>query len=254
MLLVVKSASLDRFIVRLDNDHMEKDIHEIQGSILKGLLLRETARFSELNTDNISSDQFTFHLRQLTEQRIIEKTQEGFYKLTVSGKEYANRFDIDSDRVKIEKQAKQSVLVIATRTNNGKREYLMQTRLKQPFFGFRGFITGKMRLGESVFDTAKRELTEETGLNISDVEHLMTYHEKIFSIEKDLLEDKYFFIFLAEEPKGDLIHSFQGGKNEWISEESSTDGNIFYDIVDLFSMIKNKKTGLLEKDYFVEKY
>jgi len=233
---------------------MEKNIHEIQGSILKGLLLREEARFSELNTDNVPSDQFTFHLKQLTEQRIIEKTQEGLYRLTVSGKEYANRFDIDSGPIQIEKQAKLSVLVIASRINDGKREYAMQTRLKQPFFGYRGFITGKMRMGESVFDTAARELMEETGLIASSLEHITIYHERIFSVEKELLEDKYFFIFLAEDPKGDLISDFQGGKNEWVAEEKAVDGNIFYDIADLLSLIKDKKSGLLEKDYFVEKY
>jgi 8-oxo-dGTP pyrophosphatase MutT (NUDIX family) len=233
---------------------MEKNIHEIQGSILKGLLLREEARFSELNTDNVSSDQFAFHLKQLTEQRIIEKTQEGLYRLTVTGKEYANRFDIDSGPIQIEKQAKLSVLVIASRINDGKREYAMQTRLKQPFFGYRGFITGKMRMGESVFDTAARELMEETGLIASSLEHITIYHERIFSVEKELLEDKYFFIFLAEDPKGDLISDFQGGKNEWVAEENAALGNIFYDIADLLSLIKNKNPGLLEKDYFVEKY
>jgi 8-oxo-dGTP pyrophosphatase MutT (NUDIX family) len=233
---------------------MGKDIHDIQGAILKGLLLRETARFSELNVDNVSSDQFTFHLKQLTEQRIIEKTQEGLYRLTVTGKEYANRFDIDSGPIQIEKQAKLSVMVIASRINDGKREYAMQTRLKQPFFGYRGFITGKMRMGESVFDTAARELTEETGLMSSSLEHITIYHERIFSLEKKLLEDKYFFIFLAEDPEGDLISDFQGGKNEWVPEEKALDGNIFYDIADLLALIKNKNSGLLEKDYFVERY
>lgn len=233
---------------------MEKDIHGIQGLILRGLLLKETARFSELNTENISSDQFAFHLKQLTDQGIIAKTQEGLYRLTVSGKEYANRFDIDSGRIKIEKQAKLSVLIIATQTNNGRREYLMQTRLKQPFFGFRGFITGKIKMGESVFDAAARELTEETGLSSSSLEHITIYHEKIFSVERELLEDKYFFVFLASDPEGNLINDFQGGSNEWISEERAIDGNVFYDIADLLSLIKNKNSGLSEKDYSVEKY
>jgi 8-oxo-dGTP pyrophosphatase MutT (NUDIX family) len=233
---------------------MEKDIHKIQGLILRELLLKETARFSELNIDNASSDQFTFHLKQLTDRGIIVKTQEGLYRLTVFGKEYANRFDIDSDRVKIEKQAKLSVLTIATRMNNEGKEYLMQTRLKQPFFGFRGFITGKIKMGESVFDTAARELTEETGLSASNLEHIKVYHEKIFSIEKELLEDKYFFIFLTENPKGDLVTNFQGGMNEWIPEEKVVVGNAFYDIADLLALIEDKNPGLSEKDYFVEKY
>ncbi len=233
---------------------MGENIHEIQGLILKEMLLRETARFSELNIDNVSSDQFTFHLKQLADRGIIEKTKEGLYKLTASGKEYANRFDIDSDQIKIEKQAKLSVLVVATQIKNEKKEYLMQTRLKQPFFGFRGFITGKTKIGESVFDTAGRELTEETGLTALSLEHIMIYHERIFSVQKELLEDKYFFIFLAEDTKGDLISDFQGGKNEWVAETEVVNGNIFYDIADLMTLIKDRNSGLLEKDYFVEKY
>lgn len=122
---------------------MDKEIHEIQASILKELLFRELSHFSELNREKIPSDQFAFHLKQLVDQGIAEKTEEGLYRLTVKGKEYANRFDVDSGPAKIEKQAKLSALVIAIRDGKEGTEYLMQTRSKHPFFGFRGFHNGK---------------------------------------------------------------------------------------------------------------
>ncbi len=233
---------------------MTKDIHEIQASILKELLLKKKARFSELNTANISTDQFTFHLRQLMEQGIAEKTGEGLYQLTVRGKEYANRFDIDSGPVvKFEHQAKIGVLVIATRENGGKKEYLMQERRKEPFFGFRGFITGKVKIGESIAETARRELEEETGLS-AECEPKAVYHERIFSKDGGLLEDKNFFIFAASNPAGDLVTEFSGGKNTWVAERDVLKGNIFYDIADLLDLVAASRCTFSERSYTVNEY
>jgi len=232
---------------------MDKNIHEIQGGILKSLLLHETARFSDMNTNGVSSDQFTFHVKQLMTNGIIEKTAEGLYRLTIAGKDYASRFDIDSGPVKIEKQAKLSVLVVVIRESNRKKEYLMQTRLKQPFFGFRGFVTGKIKIGESVPETAARELEEETGIHAS-LEQKAIYHERIYSKDNHLLEDKYFYIFLGQDPTGNLLTEFEGGENRWTSEAEILKGNIFYDIADLLNLAHAKDFAFSEKSYTVDKY
>jgi 8-oxo-dGTP pyrophosphatase MutT (NUDIX family) len=72
----------------------------------------------------------------------------------------------------------------------------MQKRLKEPYFGFYGFITGKVKLGKKIFETAKREFKEETGysasLTLTGIEHKMDFSEK-----DNLLEDK-FFSFLKQ--------------------------------------------------------
>jgi ADP-ribose pyrophosphatase YjhB (NUDIX family) len=232
---------------------MEKNIHQIQGEILKALLLKETARFSELNLRKIPSDQLTFHVKHLMEAGVVEKTSEGFYRLTVSGKDYASRFDIDSGPIKMEKQAKLGALVVISRGAGKKREYLMQTRLKQPFFGFRGFITGKVKWGESVADTAERELEEETGLQTT-LNHKAIIHERIFSQANELLEDKYFYIFCGENPEGELLTDFEGGRNGWFPEAEVLAGNIFYDIKDLLKLANGGKFMFSEKSYVVEKF
>lgn len=232
---------------------MGKPIHPIQANILKELLLKESARFSEINQEQIPSDQFTFHLKQLSEAGIIEKDERGNYKLTISGKEYANRHDIDSQEVKLEKQAKLSVVVIPTRLNNGEREYAMQTRLKQPYYGFRGFVTGKIKYGEAAAEAAERELLEEMGLQGNLIQKSV-YHERVYSVEQQLLEDKYFFLFLAENVEGDLIQEFPGGKNDWCAEDDCLRGNVFYDIADLLNLTQQNSTEFLEKSYVVENF
>lgn len=232
---------------------MSKPIHPIQANILKELLLKESARFTEINSEQISSDQFTFHLKQLIETGIIEKNGDGNYKLTVSGKEYANRHDIDSQEVKLEKQAKLTVLVIPTRINSGKREYAMQTRLKQPFYGYRGFVTGKIKYGETAVDAAERELLEEMGLRGNLIQKTV-YHERIYSTEQKLLEDKYFFLFLADNADGELIREYPGGKSDWVAEDDCLKGNVFYDISDLLKLTQQNSTEFLEKSYAVENF
>lgn len=232
---------------------MTKDIHNIQGEILKRLLLSETARFSELKPEKVSSDQFTFHIKRLVEEGIILKKEDGLYELTIPGKDYANRFDIDSGHVKHEKQAKLGVLIIGIRQTPQGKEYLMQERLKQPFFGFRGFVTGKIKIGESVVEAATREFEEETGLS-GDVDHKSVYHERIYNEEGELLEDKYFFICTVTNPTGELIANLEEGKNQWFPEAQVLEGNIFYDISDLLALTEPGAPIFSEKEYVVKKY
>lgn len=232
---------------------MHKEIHPIQATLLKNLLLSESARFSELKPEEVPSDQFTFHLKQLIELGIVEKTEGGSYQLSLGGKEYANRFDTDSGVVKTEKQAKLSIIVIAYRDRDGVREYVMQERLKHPFFGFSGFIAGKIKIGESVLETAARELMEETGL-AGAIRHNSIYHERIYSTSGDLLEDKYFFICTAQITKGELQTEFEGGRNAWIPKKETLDGNIFYDIADLLALTEENAPAFSEHSYTVEKY
>ena len=75
------------------------EVHPIQSSILIVLLSKLEARFSQLNKLQVPSDQFNFHLKALIANKLVEKTTKGLYKLTNSGKEFANRFDTDNKEI-----------------------------------------------------------------------------------------------------------------------------------------------------------
>ena len=115
----------------------EVKLHSVQAKILRELLFKPQARFSELNLTELTNDHFTFHVNQLLEIGLIEKVDKK-YTLTTIGKEFANR--MDTDTAKLERQAKTAVLVICVRKNRSKTECLVQQRLKQPFYGFYGFV------------------------------------------------------------------------------------------------------------------
>ncbi len=187
-------------------------MHPAQVAILHALLFRPSAGFAELQKASaLSSDHFNFHLKKMIEQTLIKKNSDSHYVLTTAGKEYANRFDTDA-RV-VERQPKVAVLLAI---ENDKGQWLCQQRLKQPFYGFWGRPTGKIRYGETILEGAARELMEETSLTAT-LEFKGTYHKLDFTKEGKLLEDKIFFIVHGTDPRGTLAREFEGGRNEWLS-------------------------------------
>lgn len=191
----------------------EANAHETQMKILRTLLLSPSANFAALqkNTD-LGSDHFNFHIKKLVEVGYIEKRDDGHYALTRTGKEYANRMDTDENV--IEKQPKLSVVLIV---ENGDGKFLAQERLKQPYYGFWGRPTGKIRWGEKLLDAAARELMEETGLT-ADLRSAGLYHKMDYDRDSgDLLEDKYFCVVYGKNPRGTLIESDEGHNNVWLT-------------------------------------
>ncbi len=195
----------------------EVDVHPVQISILRELLFHPSLPFSRLQKETkLESDHFKFHSKRLLELGYIGKTGSGQYSLTILGKEYANKLDTDSNTV--ERQAKTAALLVVIRqSDQGTTEILIQQRLKQPFFGFWGRPTGKIRWGETIIEGAKRELLEETGLT-ADCEVKGVYHKIDLQTEDDsLLEDKIFYAVVCTNTQGVLLESFEGGKNAWMT-------------------------------------
>lgn len=193
---------------------MNKDIHEVQATILKELLLNNGTNFSSLNQLGLSNDHFTFHLKKLVFEGLIEK-KEKLYFLTQKGKEICSSFDIEF--LKFERQAGPSVFVSAKKIIDGKVFYLIHERLKEPFWGDFGFVNGKIRFGESTIDAAKREFLEETGLT-GAFKSLGVQHKRSGSNESKIILDNFFFLYIVEDPKGKMKDT-QTGKNFWKTKE-----------------------------------
>lgn len=234
---------------------LEIELHEAQGKILKTLLLNPKARFSDLNkSTKLSSDHFNFHIKRLVDVELLEKDNEGNYLLTKIGKEFANRMDTDSGQ--LEKQAKTSINLGCIREVNGKREYLAQQRLKNPYYGYWGFVGGKVRWGETIFEAASRELLEETGLSgefrLVGIKHKMDYED---SRKTKMLEDKFFYVVAAFNLTGDLKEEFEGGRNKWVTkEEFLAFENLFDGIDDTIKLHEEAKLSFVEKKFVVSGY
>jgi ADP-ribose pyrophosphatase YjhB (NUDIX family) len=192
-------------------------IHDAQTAILRELLFKPIAGYAQMQKPTgLNSDHFNFHIQKLIEIGYVEKIARGQYRLTIKGKEHANKLDTDNNT--IERQPKVAVQLIVEKKIDGKTHYIMQERLKQPYYGFWGYPTGKIRWGETIVECAERELLEETGLT-ADFKICGLHHEIVYQQENnDLLEDKMFFIIHCTNIKGVLKDEFEGGRNKWLSK------------------------------------
>lgn len=192
------------------------DAHEAQMKLLKQLLLSSTSKFSVLTkATDLTSDHANFHIKQLIDAGFVEHVPKtyGEYRLTVKGKEYANR--MDTDETVMEKQPKLSVVLDII---NADGKHLQQQRLKQPYYGYWGRPTGKIRWGETMLEAAARELMEETGLE-ADLAVLGFYHKLDYDADGNFLEDKYFCVVRGINPRGELLVESDGQRNEWLTNE-----------------------------------
>jgi len=230
---------------------MENKIHEYQISILRELLFKPNARFRDFKKVDIPNDHFSFHLRQLLVSKLVVK-EGGRYTLSVSGKEFANR--MDTDALQLERQAKLGVALHPIRKRNGNIEYLVHRRLKEPFFGWYGSFTGKIRWGENPLKTAKRELKEESGLTGKfTLKAIVHYHH----IHKDgkFLEDKYLWVYKVENLNGKFNSKVEEGENIWMSEGKYRKlKNVFAMIDEVKMVLADTNLKYIEKIEYVDKY
>ena len=229
----------------------ETDVHAIQLLVLRKLLFAKSAGFAQLQRDSgVSSDHFTFHLKKLVSEGLIEKGDDA-YSLTHRGKEYANRLDTDDNT--IEKQPKISIAITLERVGeDGQREFLFQQRKKNPYFDFWGRVGGKMRWGETVIEAAERELLEETGLR-ADLEYRLLYHKRDYDkATGKLLEDKIFLCVYGNSYEGELIEAFEGGVNRWMTHEEFERQEKRFKSVDEFKELIDAGEPFAERNFYYD--
>lgn len=230
---------------------MELQIHDFQTSILRELLFNPGARFRDLNKVDVTNDHFSFHINRLVELGLVAK-ENGKYFLTTEGKEFANR--MDTDLLKLERQGKIAIAIHAVRNKNGKTEYLVHRRLKEPFYGWYGSHSGKVRWGETPLECAKREFLEETGLSGNfTLRGIVHYHH--FHKDGRLLEDKYFWVFRVDDVVGELKEKVPEGENIWMTEnEFRKLKNTFSTFDEMAEVIGSKSLVYIDRKRFVEEY
>ncbi len=193
----------------------EAQIHPAQTKILRELLFIPSCNFAKLQkVSGLESDHAKFHIKRLVELGYVDKLN-GKYILSIKGKEYANKLDTDAGV--IERQPKIAVMLVVERIHNGDIQYLLQERTKHPYYGYWGPPTGKVRWGETIIQTAQRELKEETGL-FGDFEFRGVNHEiVVHDTTGEVVEDKIFNLMFCNNSHGKLIERFDGGNNKWRS-------------------------------------
>jgi len=223
-------------------------LHRTQLSILHSLRHTQSERFSDLmRPTNHTSDTFKFHLQKLIKLGYVTKLSDGQYVLTISGKEFANNLDKTSRTS--QKQPKLSVLVVASQIDSHDiKRYLFQKRLRNPYWGFWGLISGPIRWGVTPEEAAAHELLKQTGLTAT-FRVKCFYRKQDYVVHSDtLLEDKQFIIVEASNIQGEVSNAWYGGHNDWLSiSELEQHDKFFCDTSSTIRMLDNGETYQLVK-------
>jgi ADP-ribose pyrophosphatase YjhB (NUDIX family) len=227
------------------------DINKIQAHILRQLFTHETLRFSAINTDDIPSDQLSYHLRQLTKYELIEKNPDNQYKLSVKGRSFAIRMDTPSN--KLVEQGILACRILLSRQHNGQKQYLMQKRRKVPYYGYFSEPGGKIIFGEDIITSAKRSMQTETGLVCDMTICGLTHFKDIY--EEQIVQDKFFFVIQATQPVGDLLPYGPTGENVWMTlSEITHNSKTHKGVMDMIAMSEGRNRWFLEATHSIEEY
>lgn len=139
-----------------NNDMLE---HHIQREIVYRLAFAKSLRFSELKPDHLENKSFDYHLKIAIRDGLIAKNENGEYELTSEGKRVGKGALKNSSRFL---DRAYSVLFLAIKSGDS---YLLYRRKTQPMLGGVGFMHAQPNIDETICETAKRVLTEQTGLS-----------------------------------------------------------------------------------------
>ena len=142
---------------------IQKFDHHIQADIFAKLRHSKKLRYKDLKNPELEPSQFMYHLKNLMAQKLVEKTDDGYYQLAKKGVELAQHFSSALGNLN---EAPLSYTLLFIRSEKGR--WFVLRRNKQPHIGKLACISGKIRMDETLLQAAKREAKAFTGQSWED--------------------------------------------------------------------------------------
>ncbi len=183
---------------------------------------------------DIRSNLLNYHLKIMIEEGLLGKVEE-MYCLTKEGETIIPFYAHLTNKEK-------GSLVISAVAIRRKGKICLLKRSKRPYQGYWGMIGGKVRLEESIEETATREALEETGLKCEFKRVVSVLHERV----KDSGSVKHsFVIFFCEvEAKSDELVETDEGEVKWFPINSLPKDIIPSDRLMIEKLLKTRKSNI----------
>ena len=133
--------------------------HDIQKYILSYLTYHAVAKFSDLQPPKVKTNLFSYHLKLLIKNDMIEHADDG-YRLTILGLAYIDRLNDDGEFA-----YHQPKMVTMFVIQNGDGGILLERRTKQPYIDTWTLPNGKLSIDDvSLHDAAVHEIRAKLGI------------------------------------------------------------------------------------------
>jgi len=172
--------------------------HHIQKNIIYQLAFADSMKFSELKPADIESKLFTYHLKKAIVLGLVEKKEDGTYRLSPEGRRVGKGALLKDSRMI---NRAYSIIIMAVRREiDG--AWLLSKRNTQPLIGLSGFMQSQPLPGVSSLRLASDSLYEKTGLR-GDFEFASS---GLYTIIKDDRLESYihFTLLFCEKAAGEL--------------------------------------------------
>ncbi len=209
-------------------------MHYIQNFVLRQLTLNEAQKYSQIKPADTEGNLFMYHLKQLMKQGLVIK-QAQTYALTPSGQQFVDRLSLRDMSPRI--QPKIVTLLVC---RNGVGEYLLYKRRREPFNGLIGLPYGKIHLGETVSEAARRELNEKTGLT-AFLTHAGDLYWTVYAGEK-LQTQMLCHVFAGSHAIGNLKTKSDIGECFWSRLDAISPDRLMPGIADILKLTQASKT------------
>lgn len=214
-------------------------MHRYQHEILCRLADLGSSRYAALKPVTLEGNVFVYHLKALLKQHLVQK--EGLnYSLSAQGLEYVDRLSTTMRHPRI-----QPKIVTLTACRNGRGEWLMYRRAREPFRGRVGFPYGKIHLGEGVQQAAERELFDKTGLKAAAV-HLGEAYIAAYK-KKELISHMLCHVFLAQNVEGTPYPESSIGECFWAKAQAVPENERFPGFSQLLELVEQGKPFPLQE-------
>ena len=219
--------------------------HELERKIILKLIHTPTAGFNELWGKEGESNTFAYHLGKLEGRGLVAKNKEGLYQLTEEGKKLSGFIEGDTG-----KRAEFPIFSHVLLVQDGDK-WLCQKRLKEPFFGYWGFVSGKINFGQNLFECATRDLMEEAGLTATDwtfkaIEQVKTYENG------KLLHHHYLFHVYTDKATGSVKEKTHKAEHAWLTLDDYRKKETFPSEKFFCHIIPSKRPLLIEAERYME--
>jgi ADP-ribose pyrophosphatase YjhB (NUDIX family) len=137
-----------------------RDLHHIQKEIILSLAHHSPQRFSQLQPPAIPNNTFSYHLKKLLQNGLVDQV-EGGYEATRKALKTLQYTDA------LNEKSNNPVFITAVHVTNSEGKVLLLRRSNPPFVGWYCVPAGMVHQGENLEQAALRELFEKSSIEAS---------------------------------------------------------------------------------------